>query len=359
MNYESNITQAEAARLILEASSAVVITHAKPDGDAFGSVVALVAALRQLGRSATGLFVPPVPASFQTLRGQDLCQQYRQNSPLPDAELVILADTGAWAQLGPVRDVLQPRLPHTLILDHHLSGDVAAAWRFIDGRAAATCEIVARVLETMQLEAPRGCDFFSPAAAEALFVGIASDTGWFRFSNTTAYTHELAARLMKTGVDHTEIYRQTEQMERPEKLALMTRALDSMQLLAGGRAAIMVLRDADFAQTGAVLEETERFVDVPQAVGSVELVALITETPNGTPGNDAPASPASTGSGKPGHRPLIRVSFRSKPGPQAVDVAKLAGRWGGGGHARAAGAKITAPLDDVICEVRRVLEAQF
>src|SRR5690606_21036827 len=110
----------------------------------------------------------------------------------------------------------------------------------------------------------------------------------FRFSNTRPMTHELAARLLRCGVDHAHLYQQLEQTERPAKLALMIRALDSLQLLADGRAAVMVLRAEDFAQTGANLEETERFVDIPQTVSTVQIVVLITEPPADPEGKPQP-----------------------------------------------------------------------
>src|SRR5690606_37676360 len=149
--------------------------------------------------------------------------------------------------------------------------------------------------------------------------------------------HELAARLLREGVDQSELYRILEQTERPQKLALLTRALGSMKLLAGGRAALMILSATDFSQTGAVAEETERLIDVPQQIGTVEVVGLISERPSGNAQSQG--------------RPTTRLSFRSKPGPNAVNVAELAGRFGGGGHARAAGARVEGSLEQVLPRV--------
>jgi phosphoesterase RecJ-like protein len=178
---------------------------------------------------------------------------------------------------------------------------------------------------------------FDHAIAEALFVGIASDTGWFRFSNTRPQTHRLAARLLEFGIDHADLHMRLEQAERPEKLGLMTRALDSLQLVAGGKAAVMTLRQRDFAETGARYEETERLVDLPQVVQSVHVVALITETAEGT----------------------IRVSFRSKPDDEPIDVNELARQFGGGGHARAAAAKTALKLPEGRDRVVKAIEKAF
>lgn len=339
-DYTSNIDLSEAAKLIRRAGDNVLVTtHVKPDGDAFGSVVALVAAMRQLGQQASGCLMPPVLGNLMRLSGAQLIQVHDDAQPLPEPSLVIVLDSGAWSQLMPLREQLERWTDRMLIIDHHTSGDVPATWRYVDTAAAACCEIVAELIDQM---AGNGDELISnPTIAQALFVGLASDTGWFRFSNTRPQTHELAARLLRDGVDHAELYRVLEQMERPEKLALLIRAVDSLQLLANGRAAVMTLCAADFRETGALSEETERLVDIPQMVASVQAVVLITEPPDDANG-DAPP---------------IRMSFRSKPGPDAIDVAELARQFGGGGHARAAGAKVAAPLQQVVQQVGEALSA--
>jgi len=252
---------------------------------------------------------------------------------LPDADLVVIVDTGAWSQLGPMRKALESRVDQMLIIDHHLNGDVPAAWRYIDGQAAAACEVLADLIEDLTGE-------YSRVVGEALFVGIASDTGWFRFSNTRPQTHTLAAKLLEQDIDQAELYGKLEQNERAQKLKLMIRALDSLELVAEERAAVMVLRAEDFNQTGATVEDTDRFVDLPQVVGSVQLVVLITQPPN--PDNK-----------------LNGLSFRSKPGHNAVNVSLLAQQFGGGGHARAAGAKVAGSLDPLIDQVKTAIAQSF
>lgn len=350
-SYQSNLTLDTAATLLNDAKRAVVVTHAKPDGDAFGSVVAITLALQQRGTKVEARFVPPVPASFTGLGGASVVSLFDpQRDPALlgkfDPDLVVVLDTGAWVQIGPMRSVLEPWTNRMLILDHHLSGDIPARHRYIEGTAAACCEVVAHALDEMQAgESKAGLDYFSNRdLAAALFVGIASDTGWFRFSNTRPQTHELAARLIRTGVNHAALYQSLEQTDRPAKLALLTRAMNSLRLEAGGRIAIMVLRAGDFLQTGALIEETERIVDIPQTVAEVKMVILITQTPPTDEGPDARPGP-------------IRVSFRSKPGVGAVNVADLAQQFGGGGHARAAGAKLNTSLEEAVDRVTQAAAA--
>jgi phosphoesterase RecJ-like protein len=315
----------------------LVVTHAKPDGDAFGSVVALVLTLQQLGHDTRGVLVPPVPESLRQLPGADAADTWHVGYRLPfEPTRVVVVDTGAWSQVGPLRAEVEPRLEQTLILDHHLSGDIPAARRYVDGSAAAACEIIAVLTEGLLKDAGQQR---SAEVRDALFVGIASDTGWFRFSNVRPQTHELAAELIRTGTDHATLYQKLEQTERPEKLALMSRALQSLSFHADGRAVIMSLRERDFIETGARPEETERLIDAPQMVGQLRVFVVATEA-RGDNG-----------------RPVTRLSFRSKPdGEQAVNVAELAGRFGGGGHARAAGARVDGAIDEVLPRIARELE---
>lgn len=331
--YVSNSTLDAIADELREAQHIVVTTHAKPDGDALGSVLAMGAALEKAGKTVERWIMPPIVGSLQRLAvGVELHTHETDDDPLPTAsgsepDRIVVMDTGAWAQLSPMRSWLEPRRERVLLIDHHLRGDDIARLRYIDPSAAAACELVADCIAKL------GVAIDTPIA-NAIYAGLATDTGWFRFSNTTANTLRIAADMLDAGVDHAAIYAQLEQGERPQKMALLTRALENMVMVADHRAAIMTLRAADFADTGARPEETERLVDIPQMVHDVQVVVLLTED-------------AATGG--------ARMSFRSKPGPNAINVSTLAHTFGGGGHARAAGAKcLDEPLDDVR---KRVIDA--
>ncbi len=344
-SYESNITLDEVAAMLEKAAQVLVTCHAKPDGDAFGSVVALSQALRKKGVQVDTLLIPPIPHEFRNFAGIEHCIEYDQMQWSAPYDLAVICDTGAWSQLSPMRPKFAQHLDHCLIIDHHTTGDVEARWRYIDTQAAATCEIVADLL-TMMDHLPEGSLFDDQVICEALFTGIATDTGWFRFSNTTSHTLQWAGRLIDAGVSQAELYQKVEQAARPAKLALMAAALGNCRLLADGRAALMTLTRQDFLDAGAGAEDTDRLVDLPQIVGQVQLVALISDAPNrlGEPGGDAPR---------------IGISFRSKSGPEAIDVAKLAGQFGGGGHHRASGAKMKGAFDAVAQKVADALEAAF
>ena len=357
-DYTSNLDLPAAARLLAHPTGPVlVLTHAKPDGDAIGSAMALTLTLRGLGHTTRCVLVPPVPAALAQLPGADQLDVWDDGFTLAEEPAhVVIVDTGAWTQVGPMRPVIEPRLDRTLIVDHHLSGNIGAKHRYIDGTAAACAEIVAELIELLIHPAePAGKRETDTAGyktlplevRDALFVGIASDTGWFRFSNTRPNTHELAARLIRMGTDNAGLYQRLEQAERPEKLALVVRAMSSLQMFPDHHAAVMVLRAKDFEETGALPEETERLIDLPQVVSCIEVVALVTEAVIEEDGKS---------------RSTARISFRSKPQLDekgediAINVAELAGRFGGGGHARAAGAKVDRPVDDVLADVVSALQ---
>jgi phosphoesterase RecJ-like protein len=342
--HQSNIDLAAAADLISKADGTIFITtHAKPDGDAFGSVVALASALQKMGKQTFPCFAPPVPAQLSDLKGIDLTHTLRDDLVIPACSLYIVVDTGAWSQVEPMRKTLESNLARTLIIDHHLSGDIDAAHKYVDASAGACAEIIAELLGFLDGGA-KASEAWDATITEALLVGIGSDTGWFRFSNTRPQTHRLAARLLEMGVNHTDLYARLHQTERPAKLTLLTRALDSLTLLADSQAAVMSLTQRDFKDSGALEEETERLIDIPQQVKSIQVVALVTESSIDTP---------------EGKQPLARISFRSKPGPDAVNVADLASQFGGGGHARAAGAKLPVPIEEAVERVSQAVKAAF
>ena len=350
--YTSTCTVAEAAVRLSRAGEGtrLLVTHAKPDGDALGSVMALQRTLHDLGIRADAVVVPPVPDPLRRLAGFERVEVWTRGwTPPAGVDQVVVLDTGAWSQLGGMGPVVQERLAETMVIDHHLGGDVNAPFRLIDGEAAAACEIVAEVVQCLVRPGhPQGkregdSAAFKPlpgVTRDALFVGIASDTGWFRFSNVRPQTHELAARLIRMGCDHAALYGLLEQADRTEKLDLLTRALGSLIRVPEADAAVMVLRAEDFRATGARPEETERLIDVPQSVDAINVVVLLSEA---------------AGRGNT----VTRMSFRSKPvGPDGhppVNVSDLAGRFGGGGHARAAGARRDAPIDEVLPEVLAAL----
>lgn len=316
------------ARLI-SARRIAVFTHSKPDGDAVGSALALTRALAALGKHAIAVFLTPWSDRFNAVvRDTPVIiehERWTDHEELRDIDTAVIVDTGSWSQLADARPWLEPRAADTIILDHHAHGDPGVApARYIDTAAAAACEIIAALCaRLLGIDAPAR---FPLPVAEALYLGIATDTGWFRYSNTTAQTLRLAADLIDAGVDHNALYRAIEQSDKASRLLLIGRALHSIRFVHNNTIAIMTITLRDIAETGADMEEVGGFTDLPQSVASVRSVAVLVELePN-----------------------LIKVSFRSKAGDDSVDVNLAAQQLGGGGHKHAAGAKIKRPLPEAI-----------
>jgi len=343
MPYQSTTDRGSvASRLKNTAGPIWLFTHAKPDGDALGSLLSLYLTLKQMGKTVTGVLSPPVPGYASVLSGWDqllvddgasILERALEGEP----ELVVVCDTGAVKQLGSAERLIKPYLDRTLIIDHHLSGDLAAESFLIDAAQASCAEIIADIIDLLAVE--KGADTL--AVNTALYTGLATDTGWFRFSNTTPNTMRRAASLIEKGVNHADLYERIEQQQPPEKLALMARVLGSLRIVAGGKAAVMGLSVADFAETGAAVEHTEGLVNLPLMVGQIQAAALVTEKM----GDDGGIA--------------SRISFRSKPQQDpvaALDVSALAGIFGGGGHARAAGGGFDGALAGALAAVAKAFD---
>ena len=331
--WTSNADAAGVASRLRAASRVVVTTHAKPDGDAVGSTLALVHALRAINIEATAVYIGPWSDRFNFL-AEDAPVIHREPTESPtdreeqlfaSADCIAITDTGSWSQLEAVRTHIQGRSDQTIIVDHHGHGDEAVAdLRWIETRAAAACEMIAEVCARL-------LNSKSPAQlpeqiATCLYLGIATDTGWFRFSNVTSNTFRTAADLIDAGTNADAIYQQTELTDSPQRLLIMRSALNSLRLENNNEFAVMSLRLRDFEEAGASRDDYGGIVDIPKTVGSVKVVALALEAPDGR----------------------TKLSLRSKAGAGSVDVNRVAQTFGGGGHKHAAGARTELPLEQTI-----------
>jgi phosphoesterase RecJ-like protein len=336
---------AEIADFLRGCESVAVMTHVKPDGDAVGSTLALTRSLnlRRPG-TARAWYFGPKPPWFAALAGDTPVGIQQDFASIGTPSGVAVLDTGSWTQLEAVQAWLRPQASTTCIIDHHAHGDPdVAVMRFVDTASAAACQPAAELCcAILGVDAPAA---LPREVATPLYLGLATDTGWFRHSNVTRAVMSLAGELVASGVDHAQLYETIEQQERLPRLKLLARALDSLEILHGGRIAIMHVTREDFESCSATSGDTGGFVDHPQTIASVRVVALLSE-----------ADPTEYGHGD---GPLTKISFRSKSGPSAVDVNRVAQLFGGGGHVRAAGAKVKRPLADVRNDVVAALKQQF
>jgi phosphoesterase RecJ-like protein len=318
-------------RLLDGTREAILTTHVNPDGDGLGAEAGLAAYLASRGIRARILNADPAPARFQFLATEATPLGVFRGlveDGLTGDELLIVLDTSVATRLGTVAAIL-PRARGRICIDHHELSEPLGDVQIVDATSSSTAEIVFRLLESLDAR-------FTPAIAVPLYVGIAFDTGFFRYSNTRPETHLAAAELCRHGVDSEEIYSRMFATQTPGRMRLWGRALASLALDAGGRVAWMAVDRTMMAETGAVVEDLDGLVEQGRQVEGVEISILFRE--------DAPDR--------------VKVSFRAN-GP--VDVNALAGRFGGGGHVKASGATLSALLSEavplVLAEARRALES--
>lgn len=299
----------------------LLVSHRRPDGDAIGSLAAMSRALRARGAAPSIALFERFPPRYGFLESAATWHVWDDARDVlsHECDSVVVLDTCSLTQLEPIAAFLAGA-PRTLVIDHHATHDPIGTrpddLRLLDETASATALILAEWTRSTGLSLDR--DLATP-----LFVGIATDTGWFRYSNTDARTLRMAAELAEAGADSASLYSALYQQEPPAKLRLVAHLLTSLELHAGGQLAVMYLRPADFARAGADRSMTEDLVNEANRLAGVECTLLFTEEEDGE----------------------VRVNLRSRA---RLDVAEFARRFGGGGHARAAGARLRGGWDQVV-----------
>ncbi|MHC4427977.1 MAG: DHH family phosphoesterase [Planctomycetota bacterium] len=321
--YGSNTTIDEVATRIRGARRILFTTHVKPDGDGMGSALALARALEATGSDQRGeiFIMGPLEKRLAVIAADTPYRLVENGVPGDDYDLAVVMDTGAWSQVGPLESWLRRHHENVVGIDHHVRGDDdLAAMRLVDPTAASTTFMLAPLIECLGWPITAG----EGGVAEALFVGLATDTGWFRYSNADAEALRLGARLLEMGVDKSRLHQLIEETFRPQRLALLARALASLEHRCDGQVAIMCLSPRDLDETDGRVEDLAELVNTPMVVNQIRVSALLVET---APGR-------------------TKMSLRSKPAASGseeealLDVNALAQRLGGGGHKHAAGASL-------------------
>jgi phosphoesterase RecJ-like protein len=301
----------------------LVVTHENPDGDALGSMLGMTLGLRELGKDALMYLAgsAPLPAEFGFMPLEEL----RREPPDDIGERVLLAvDCANARRLGPESPLLE-QAKLVVDVDHHHDNSRFGSVNLIVADASSTAEIVRDLL--WELDVP-----LSREIAEALYIGLVTDTGRFQYSNTTPKALRLAAELVEAGADVHHIFRRVYETVQFAKLKLLARALDRAQLYEGGRLVVSYLLRNDFEQVGAEEPYSEGIIDYLRQAEGADMVALIRE-------------PLSDGG------PTHRISLRSSQ--DEMDVSAIARKAGGGGHRQAAGFSSEDSLEGIIEFIRR------
>ena len=311
-----------------EHQNVLVLTHARPDGDAWGSAVAVRRLMERLGGSATIRLTGWLDPMMRELFPNEPVTFDDPNPP--KAEAVVVVDTSAESQLDRDAAFCRSMEDRLLVIDHHAKGD---QWTHacVDATLPSTTALLAKLM----LEAGLSLD---QDLADPLLLGLATDTGWFRHANADAGAFALAGSLIAAGARKDRLYQATEGAQHPARLSLMGTALGRLEWLSDNQIAIMGLSHGDFEAAGSGPEVLAGVVNEPLSVHGCSVSVLCTEV---TPG-------------------LVKVSMRSLPdelGRPVVDVAEFAAQFGGGGHRTAAACRIPGNLTNTIATIRDALLA--
>ena len=308
-----DISVKEAAVLLRKWDRILILTHQYPDGDTLGSGFALCRALHRLGKTARVECSDCIPDKYDYL-----FEEYEQ----PDFEPVVICavDVADTRLLGDKLSVYADRVE--LCIDHHGSNTGYARYRLLDAESAATAELILALLREWEMEPDR-------MTAECLYTGIATDTGCFKYSNTTAATHRAAAELMDIGIRAELINRTMFDIKSRPRVELERLALDSMRFYFDGRCAMMLITNDMVAHAAAGENDMEGLAPIPRQIEGVWVGVTLREKADGA----------------------YKVSVRT--GTHA-DASAICAVLGGGGHIRAAGCTLSGTAEEAAA---RMLEA--
>ncbi len=304
-----------------------VISHFRPDGDAIGSTLALGLALENMGKAVYMWNEDDVPARYAFLEGAE------QIHPLPAAapaelELLICVDTGNWKRLGDRAAELFVGFPRIINIDHHSTNSCYGHENLVEGGTAACGFVLYKLLRH------GGCGI-TPAIANALYAAISTDTGSFQYSSTTPEVMQAVGDLLAAGVDVGDINRRIYQEIPLSTLMVNREVLNHMVVECSGELSHYSMPAGRKAELGISMEDTKDLVDIIRTVQGVRVSVIFEDLEDGR----------------------IRISLRSKD-PQ-INVSDIAARFGGGGHAMAAGIRMKGKLEDVRVRVLNAIREQL
>ena len=300
----------ELAKVISGVKTIYIFTHIHMDGDALGSSAALCSALRKQGKECHVIIEDKIPDNLLFL-DKGYCR--KDYSDLEGADLSICVDCSDKSRF-PKRGELFDKGKITMCIDHHKTTEHICDYNYIDSEAAATGQLIYRLLEALKVNIDK-------EMGEAIFAAITTDTGNFQYSNTSKETHEITAALYDAGIEANKVSVELYEKVRIERLRIENRALGTLKTYCDGKVAIAHVTQKMLEETGALMEETEGVVQILRSISGVEVAVFLKEI----------------------NSHLIKASMRSKT---IVDVAEIAAEFSGGGHSRAAGCTFNTSIEE-------------
>ncbi|CCW35163.1 exopolyphosphatase-like enzyme [Chthonomonas calidirosea] len=319
------------ARALCSTERVVLAAHVNPDGDTLGCTLALMHALKALGKEVVVLSSDGVPCIYTWMPGADAVQISTERR---DFDVAVVCDAGRIDRIGSAQEAVLSA-PLLVDVDHHLADGVFGNLLLVDADAAAACELGWELV--LALEKVSGKRLANRAIAECLLTGIITDTGSFQFPSVTPRTFLIAAKLQRLGAAPSRINELVFENRSRESVELLGRALSTLQISPDGKVAWVHVTAKDYEELHAVDADTEGIVNHVRSIRGVLIGILFREIP-----------------GK-----KVRVSLRAREG---ADVHRIAQVFGGGGHRLAAGCSLSPPLEKaeelVVAEAIRQLKEQ-
>ena len=315
---------------ILSAKNVGITYHASPDGDAVGSVLALINGLKSLNKNCYVISREKPSENLRFLPGSEEITG-EITAPLKNSDLVIVLDCGS---LDRVCGNVEEFSGLLINVDHHITNDKYGDINYVDARAAATAEIVYELLQILKIDFNKANDT-TLKIGTCIYTALVTDTGGFRHSNVTEKTHRIAAVLKKIGVNNTFIYQSLFDNKEFDRIKLIGKALSSIELVLDGKVALLEMTNSFGRDIGIdEIGDTSDIISYGLQIKGVEVTLLLKEADD-----------------------CVKASLRSK---DKVDVRKVAEIFGGGGHIKAAGIKIrNISLEEAKFEILKEIKKEL
>lgn len=314
----------EIPSVLKEKDKIVILPHVSADGDSIGSSLALALALGKLGKHVKIYIEEKVPQTFEFLPGLDIIEIYKKapeetvpgevNIGSEAFEVAVALDTGDEGRLGNRLEILKASAV-TINIDHHATNTMFAQYNHVQPNSSSVGELMYQLLKEMDID-------IDVDISTCLYVSILTDTGGFRYSNTTSLTHKVVSSLINYGVETAEICRRIFETRSCEKVKLMGLVISNLEFFHNGKIAYASITKEHLNKAGSKNDDSEGFVDIGRSIIGVEVSVLLRETEDGS----------------------VKVNLRSN---SYVDVSEIAVSFCGGGHKRAAGFKSSGKASDV------------
>lgn len=295
---------------IKKAKSIVILTHENPDGDAVGSSLAMYAALKELGKNNVDVIIPEYPRTYRFLPNVD---EVKKEGTIENYDLAIAVDSATIKMLNGWSNYFE-NAKTKIVIDHHGTNTMYGDLNYVNPDSPACAQILLTIFEYFDIN-------ITTDIGKCIITGIITDTGGFQYKATRPETFEFAARLLKAGINVSEIYKKAMNTKTRANFELRKRAIDRMQFLEDGKIAISYINKQDMEEANATADDHEGLVEEGRNIEGVEVSVFLREVDKG-----------------------YRASLRSN---EYVNVSDVALMYGGGGHVHAAGCTLTGTVEQV------------